>query len=532
MLTAFRNFANSLPGKIFFGLLALCFIVLWGAGDYFMKQGNNAQIVANVGGKQITARAYQQAFLREAQNIQQRIGRRIDIKQLEQMGLPQYVLNEMVQKTMLDIEVENLGLEVPDIYVKNALMEDPSFHVEGEFNQERFQQVVRHLGFTEKTYSERVREELRRNSLLTALASTSSVSDEITKRVYTWRNEKRKIQSVTLTKADLPSAPAASEKELKNYYLKNEDSFKTPEKRTVDIAILNIERILPTIEISEAELQSGFERLKGDYKDMSSLKAYQKVSEKLKRDKAADALYELSTQIEDGLAGGATLEDIAASHGLKVEQLKDLTRDLKYKGDVKLPLHRIREIVKKAFSMKVKEDPIVIDANGQYIVVSLKEVQPSKLLDFKFVREKVRTDWAREKQAELLLNRVKETEKIVNEKGMTFHEAVKKVSKRPTTQTIDRTLPSNPDTITRLKTQKAFSLEKGKMAYFPTQDGGYLLFAVEEVIPYTFKTKPSDYGKFEKFMKAAYNEDIIQLYLLNLQQKYKVDVNQSLFNQS
>ncbi|MCW5699146.1 MAG: peptidyl-prolyl cis-trans isomerase, partial [Rhodospirillales bacterium] len=116
-------------------------------------------------------------------------------------------------------------------------------------------------------------------------------------------------------------------------------------------------------------------------------------------DKAVDALYDLSTRLEDTLGGGASLEDAAQSLNLKllkIAALDSLGRDVDGKAVTGMP----SELPATAFATDVGSDSLLTDTNdGGYFIVRVDEVTPPRLEPLDAVRARVLEAAMTEKRA-------------------------------------------------------------------------------------------------------------------------------------
>lgn len=126
------------------------------------------------------------------------------------------------------------------------------------------------------------------------------------------------------------------------------------------------------------------------------------IAESLRRERALDALADQATKLEDALAGGAKLEEAAASLGLTPLSLPPVdNRGRGADGQPVTPLPGGQEMVRIAFDTASGETaPLVELQEGGYLAIRVDEVVPEKVRPLAEVREAVAAQWTEERQTE------------------------------------------------------------------------------------------------------------------------------------
>jgi peptidyl-prolyl cis-trans isomerase D len=134
----------------------------------------------------------------------------------------------------------------------------------------------------------------------------------------------------------------------------------------------------------------------GSTKSLADTRAELKKSIQLRR--AAETLYKLSADLEDELAGGATLYDAAARFGLKVQAAPKVDGAGLDDKAIKVALPAISDFLITAFETEVGVEPALKESrDGSYFLVQVNDIIPPTLKPFNSVRQQVTTDW-RDKQ--------------------------------------------------------------------------------------------------------------------------------------
>src|ERR1700710_1939668 len=103
MLESMRAAQGTWIGKVVMALIFVLIIVglsFFGFADLFRSSGGNW--VASVGGTEISADAFRQAYQTSLQQMQQRLRRPLTNAQARLMGLDQQVMSRLVTDALLD----------------------------------------------------------------------------------------------------------------------------------------------------------------------------------------------------------------------------------------------------------------------------------------------------------------------------------------------------------------------------------------------------------------------------------------------
>jgi len=118
----------------------------------------------------------------------------------------------------------------------------------------------------------------------------------------------------------------------------------------------------------------------------------------LEKLKAEELIYELSGKIEDQLAEGASLPDLASNLGLKLINIEAIDRNgITPKGIMSPDVPPYSEFLSKIYEAFIDEEPVLEQAeDGAYYLYSINSITESKLRDFEEVKDSVMEGWKNE----------------------------------------------------------------------------------------------------------------------------------------
>ena len=111
--------------------------------------------------------------------------------------------------------------------------------------------------------------------------------------------------------------------------------------------------------------------------------------------RAVETLYKLSANLEDELAGGATLHDAAARFGLKVKSAPRVDASGRDDKAAQVELPKISDFLSTAFETQIGDEPALKESqDGSYFLVQVNDIVVPALKPFESVRPQVTSDWA------------------------------------------------------------------------------------------------------------------------------------------
>lgn len=265
MMQAIRGRAGSIIVKILFALLILSFGA-WGISDYLFRiRGPQETVVAKVGDEPIQAAELQRTLEPAVERVRAQFGT-VDMQLVKQLGIVDNVLEQLIDRSLLNQETQRLGLDVPDEVIRNAIYENSAFRgPDGKFDRRLFAQVLMMNRLSEDQLIARMRQELPRNDLLQAVTSGVQPPRPLVEALYRHRNEKRVADVVSVPMTAIATLTQPGEAELTQFYEEHPDLFRAPEYRGFTLASLSPSDLKPEAEIPEDTLQREYEERKDEF---------------------------------------------------------------------------------------------------------------------------------------------------------------------------------------------------------------------------------------------------------------------------
>lgn len=246
-------------------LMAMLILGLGGFG--ISNFGGSARKIGSVDGQDISIDDYFRALRQEVNALSQQTRRPIGFAEAAALGVDRAVRQKLVTTAALDAEAARLGLSVGDARLAQEIRAMPAFRtLSGAFDRTTYGAMLRDNGWTEAEFEARIRKDLARGLVQTAVATGFVGPDAAATAFYDHVEERRSFSRLVLTEADLPAPlPVLDEAALRAHHAANPDAFTRPETRRITYAALLVEDAAKTVAVDEAELRKAYDARIGEF---------------------------------------------------------------------------------------------------------------------------------------------------------------------------------------------------------------------------------------------------------------------------
>ena len=262
--------------------------------------------------------------------------------------------------------------------------------------------------------------------------------------------------------------------------------------------------------------------------DFDSVK--DKLRETVKHDQAIESVTRMVNQLDDQLAAGHALEDIA--DGMKLRLVKIPALDAQGKtpdGKDPTELPDRPDVLKAAFSQGSGEvSPILDDKQGNYTVVRTDDVTPSAVPEFDKIKDKVTAAWKEAEQTKRATAAADEIAKGMREGKPAASFAAQTGADVRVSKPISMLGDNDPDLPQAILPQ-IFKLKKGDVITVPLQ-GKQLVLRLAELIDVEPDAKNTETTKLADELANQMPGDRGAEYVKYLRMLMPVEINESLLD--
>jgi peptidyl-prolyl cis-trans isomerase D len=260
MLDRMRRHKNILKWSL--AVVVLTFVLLY-IPDFVSTgpTGTGAapgEVVADVGGREVTAREFQQRYVSQIQAYRNQFGGNINSALLRQLGVEQQILSQMVEEQVALIEAERHGIRVTNDELAQQILSIPGLQENGQFiGEARYQQLLQSQNppMTASQFEEGLRRSLIVEKLRAALTDWMTVPDAELEREYTQRNEKVKLQVVALNAERFRDKVTVTDADVATHFASHSAEYRKGEQRKIRYLLLDRDLARAKIIVPPADVQ-------------------------------------------------------------------------------------------------------------------------------------------------------------------------------------------------------------------------------------------------------------------------------------
>jgi peptidyl-prolyl cis-trans isomerase D len=273
MLKTMRRNVKSL--KPILWLIVATFIIaifaIWG-GAGRLGESNRSNALAKVGGSKITADEYFQAMRTRLEEIRKQFGGELNAGLIQQLGLPQQVLGQLVNSRLLLLTARDMGLKASDGEVDLRVQQ--IFSKDGQFvGKDQYVEIIqRYYRMTPGQYEDAIRQQIVSEKVVHLLTAGIFVTDDEVWQAYQKANDSAKIEYLVAETAKMEAPAAPTEAELRAHFDRNAASYKVPEKRTGDYVVLRTADLKKEVTVKDGEIDKYYRDNAAQFQDPETVR--------------------------------------------------------------------------------------------------------------------------------------------------------------------------------------------------------------------------------------------------------------------
>jgi peptidyl-prolyl cis-trans isomerase D len=481
---------------VMFAILIVAFAVSMGGNNYFDRYTHSS--VAKVGSVEITPQAYQRAYQQALENLSARAKQRITSQQAQAFGLPDRVLQGLIQDAAIDSEAQKLGLGLSKGGLGSAIKGVSYFQdTQGKFSPAKYQRFLQQAGYSEIGFEHEFQQDLIRRQIQSVFRTSGVVPAAMLEAFNRYTNETREIGYFVLDEAAAGPVEQPSEEALKAFYDQRKRQFYAPEFRKVFVTSISPQALAKSMTIPDEELKARYDANAAAYA-LPERRTIEMIS--FKSQKAAeDAAAQLKAK--------KSFADVAKEAGFKDGPL---TFGPVSKKELSEKIAANDAILKTAFELK--RDAISQPLNGplSWVILRVTGIVAGKDKSFDEVKDQIREDIANGRaQAEAAkLTKAFEEERTA---GVSIQDAAKKLGLPSDEVTIAQNGTGEDGKAVSVSTVPAVTLAEAAFKSdagvendaLRLPGGGYSWFDVQDVI----KPRQKPFEEVKAEVEAAWRLD-------------------------
>ncbi|WP_415776140.1 SurA N-terminal domain-containing protein [Shewanella oncorhynchi] len=381
MLEKIRDGSQGVIAK---GILVLVILSFAFAGVSSYLGSTTDVPAAEVNGDKITKAELEQAYQSERSRMEQQLGEMFaalsaDEKYLQ--SIKQSVLERLVADKLIDQAAKAMGLRVSDEQIVAAMRAEPAFQTDGKFDNDRYQAILRQLGYQPQTFRDMMRVDMTRRQLTAALVGTEFVLPGEAKQLAELQGQTRDVRYVIVDSAPFLATAVVTDEQVKNYYDANQGQFMSPEMVSLEYVELNAADFAKNNPVSDEEAQTYYEEHKAQYvSNEKRLAAHILVMPGNDESAAKAKAEDLAKQLDSGadfadLAKANSDDTLSAEQGGKLDWFEPGVMDPAFDAAL--------------FALNKGQHSAVVKTDFGFHIIKLLDVQSGATVPFADVKAKI-----------------------------------------------------------------------------------------------------------------------------------------------
>lgn len=389
MLESMRNATQGLIGRaimtILLGLIVVSFAV-WGIGDVFRGFGSNK--IATVGGVAIAPEEFRSAYLTMMQQYQRQMKMALTNAQAHAMGLDAQTLARLIADKALDVQAHSLGLALSDESIAQAVRDDPRLKdASGAFSRDRFDQVLRDAGLSERGFIAEQRSTELRQQIGVSLVDGATAPKALVEALARFDAQSRNVDYLILPPASAGEIAAPTPEALQTFFNDRKASYKAPEYRAINVLAVTPTTLAKPADVTDEDARALYEKVKDARFGSPEKRRLQQI------------VFKTDAEADEALAkikAGASFDDIA-----KARNLTDKDIDL---GEVTRAGVFDKAIADAGFSLASGAVSDVVKGQFGPALVRVTQITPANLKPYDEVAAQLKKEIAVDRAANDALN--------------------------------------------------------------------------------------------------------------------------------
>ena len=381
------------------GLLILVF-ALWGASGMVNLSVGAPSYGLKVNGEEIPATTLQNAWQERQAQYQQQV--KAEIPPDVRTRLQDQLLEQYTRSTLLNQRATSRGFRVGTAALLEAYHSEPSFQIDGKFNDIAAKGMLAQVGLTLARYEEQLRDSLKVRQLEQGLQMGDFLTDSELKRAFALENEQREVRYALLPLARYSAAVKLDDALLQRWYQAHAEDYQSKESVRLQYGELRLDTVSAAVVVNPVELESWYKQNQSRYVEAEKRRArHILIAVAAPKDAAADAAALKQAQAVLGEArAGADFSALARKYSQDPGSARQ-------GGDLGFALRSayVQAFSDKLFAMKAGEISEPVKTQFGYHIIRLDEVQAEHARTLADDHARIEADYRRDRAAEIFGSR-------------------------------------------------------------------------------------------------------------------------------
>ena len=403
MLQNIRDNSTGWISKSIIGLIVVLFAFT--GFDAILGSTSNSNNAAKVNGEEITLDALAEAKNLQRRQLLQQFGKDFDASLIDDALLSEAALKGLISRKLLVQAADHSGFAFSSALIDQFILLAPEFQVDGKFNADRFDQVIRQMGYTRLQFRQMIEQEMRTGQLRAGIAATAFVTEQEAQAFADLERQTRDFATLTIKPA--LDKVTVTDEDAKTYYSENASEFLTPEQVVVEYIELDKKAFFDQVTVDDAALQEMYQA---------------EIANLAEQRHAAHILFEVSGDVTDAQAKEAAqnaIERINAGEDFAAvaKEMSDDIGSAEQGGDLGFAAQGVYDPAFEDALYALEKEQVSVPVRTDYgwHVIKLLDVQAADIPTFASLKDKLSQDLKTQQVEQRFVEAVRDLESAAYE---------------------------------------------------------------------------------------------------------------------
>ncbi len=253
MLKTMRKNVKSLAPTLWIVIAAfiIAIFAVWGGAGRLGESGGT-ETIATMGDDRILTEDFQMSLRQRLEAIQREF-RELNKAFIQQLNIPQQVLEQMIQQSLLRQKAKDMGITASNDEVGERVRS--LFQRDGQFiGFEEYRRILDYNRTSVAQFEDSLKQEIILNKLIRVLTAGIAITPEELWENYKRQNESAKIEYVLLEESKIPFDETLSSKDILAYFEKNQDKYALPERREGTYVFISTDDLKKEVQVTDIDI--------------------------------------------------------------------------------------------------------------------------------------------------------------------------------------------------------------------------------------------------------------------------------------
>ncbi len=261
-----RKNLKSLAPVLWFVIIAfiISIFAVWGGGSI---GGGRKNIIAIIGKEKISRDFYYSSLVQRLQAMSNEY-KELDANFIQQLNIPQQVLEQIVQRTLLLQRAKDMGLKVSDDEIAAKIKSYPVFQKNGNFvGFEQYQKILSWNRMSISEFEKSLESEILIDKVIKSTTAGVIITEDEVWENYKNNTESARLEYAVLDVNSIKLETEPQEAELMEYFNTKKDNYRLSERREAEYVFFITDELKPEIQVSEKEISKYYNENEAQFKE-------------------------------------------------------------------------------------------------------------------------------------------------------------------------------------------------------------------------------------------------------------------------